>query len=166
MCRFMLLVKSSSMKAPSTQIFIVLTALVLTAFNFIFLGALWQYFMIYTFDLWYKIFEIHPVFEQTRTEMLIINLFPIVVAVFLLKWRIKSILAGLISFFYAYIAVFVATFLGSMFSVFLFGRSGISPLLPDELRTAPFSFYWLVFVILGLLMYLFMTKKSIKKKSI
>lgn len=150
------------MKASSTQIFIVLTALVLTALNFMFLGALWQYFMIYTFDLWYKIFNIYPFFEQTMTEIFIINLFPIVVAVFFLKWRVKSILEVMISFCYAYMAVFVTTFLGSMFSVLLFGRRGIDPLLPDELRTAPFPFYWLVFVALGIVVFLMLIKRKVK----
>lgn len=150
------------MKTPSTQIFIVLTALVLTALNFMWLGALWQLFMIYTFDLWYKIFKIYPIFEQTRTELFIINLFPIVVAAFLLKWRVKSILEVMISFCYAYTAVFVATFLGSVFSVFLFGRRGIDPLLPDELRTAPFPFYWLVIAALGIVVFLMLMQRKVK----
>jgi hypothetical protein len=148
------------MKALSTQIFIAFTALVLTAVNFIFFGALWQYFMIHAFDFWYKVFKIYPIFEQTRTEMFIINLFPIVVAVFLLKWRIKRSFEGMISFCYAYFSVFVATLLGSFFSIFLFGRIGIDPLLPDEFRSAPFPFYWLVFVVLGIAVFLLILRRK------
>lgn len=147
------------MKTPSTQIFIILTAIVLTALNFMFLGALWQYFMIYTFDLWYKIFKIYPIFEQTRTEMFIMNLFPIVVSLFLMKWKIKRVSKVLLAFLFAYVSVFLATFLGNVFSLFLWGRNGLSPLFPDELRTAPFPFYWLVFVLLGLMLYWFLEKK-------
>lgn len=154
------------MKASSAQIFIVLTALVLTSLNFIFFSALWQYFMINTFDLWYKIFNTYPIFEQTMIEIFFINLFPIVVAVFLLKCRVKSILEVMISFCYAYMAVLVATFLGSVFSVFLFGRRGIDPLLPYELRKAPFPFYWLLFVALGIVVVLMLMRRKVKMRNI
>ena len=99
------------------------------------------------------------------TEIFIINLFLIVVAVFLLKWRVKSILEVMISFCYAYTAVFVATFLGSVFSVFLFGRRGIDPLLPEEIRTEPFSLYWLCFVVVGILLFWLVKNRTMTLKN-
>lgn len=159
MYHFTLSAKFSLIKIQGIHIIYLVTALVLTALNFIFLGVLWQHFTIYTFDLWHKTFKIFPIFEQTRTEMFIMNLFPMVVSLFLMKWKIKRVSKVLLAFLFAYVSVFLATFLGNFFSLFLWGRNGLSPLFPDELRTAPFPFYWLVFVLLGLMLYWFLEKK-------
>jgi hypothetical protein len=152
------------MKAPSTQVFIVFTALVLTALNFLFLGALWQHFMIICFDFWYKAFDIYPMFEQTKWELLLLNLFPIIVAVFLIQWKTEGLWRTVIFFFFAYVTVFAATLIGNVLSLMLWGKNGMSPLLPSELRTAPFPFYWLTFVIMGLSLYWFFAKKFIHLK--
>jgi len=147
------------MKAPSTQVFIVFIALLLTVLNFMVLGALWQHFMIICFDFWYKAFNIYPMFEQTKLELLLVNLFPIIIAVLLIQCKIEGLWRSVIFFFFSYVTVLSATLIGNVLSLMLWGKNGISPLLPSELRTAPFPFYWLTFVTMGLSLYWFFAKK-------
>jgi hypothetical protein len=152
------------MNIRNSRIIYVSVALVLTALNFLFLGSLWQHLMIICFDFWYKVFNIYPMFQQTQLELFLMNLFPIIVAVFLMRWKIKGVWRGLIFFIFAYATVLAATLLGNVMSLVLWGRNGINPLLPIELRAAPFPFYWLTFLLMGILFYWIFAKKVIWRR--